>query len=411
MVEPVSSDQLAAWAGEARERWNVPGIAVGLLRDGVTLTAADGVRALGRDEAVSPEDVFRIASITKPFVATLALTLVEDGRLELDAPPLGTLTTATLRQLLSHQGGLASEWPSAVEDAGEDDEALVRLAAGEPPALPFPPGELFSYSNVGFWLVGAAIARVSGTTFEHAMHDRVLQPLGLAATGFEAEQPAVAGHLQVAPGADEHELADLDYPRVRRPSGGLWSSVGDLLRFAGHQFRLRELQQPLVAAPGYEVGLGWFLTQRGGRATVEHPGSAAGYESLLVLVPSERVAFAALTNSTRGAAAIGDLLERLGLSGPVLDDFPLAAHELAAFAGRYEGRGVRFDFTPEDGRLRLDYRERDPFRREWDAYPPVRLRPVGEREFEVVDGEWHGRRLGFPRDDAVSFGIVAQRVR
>ena len=410
MVEPVSSDQLAAWAGEARERWNVPGIAVGLLRDTVTVTAADGVRELGHGEAVSPEDVFRIASITKPFVATLALRLAENGLLELDAPPPGTRTSATLRQLLSHQGGLASEWPSALEDIGDDDEALVRLASGEPPALPFPPGELFSYSNVGFWLVGAAIATVSGMTFERVMHAHVLQPLGLAATGFEPEQP-VSGHVQVAPGGDEHRLADLDYPRVRRPSGGLWSCVGDLLRFAGHQFELRELQQPLVAAPGYEVGLAWFLTERGGRAAVEHPGSAAGYQSLLVLVPSERVAFAALTNSTRGAAAITDVLERLGLSSPVPEDFPLGTNELAALAGRYESPGVRLDFTPEDGHLRLEYSERDPFRRKWDAYPPVRLRPVGEREFELVDGERQGQRLGFLRDDVVSFGIVAQRVR
>ena len=61
--------------------------------------------------------------------------------------------------------------------------------------------------------------------------------------------------------------------------------------------------------------------------------------------------------------------------------------------------------------LLLAYSEKDPFLREWAEYPPVRLRPVADREFELVDGEWRKQHLGFPRDDVVSFGIVAQRVR
>lgn len=395
MVKPVSSEELAAWAGEARERWNVPAIAVGLLHDGVTVTAADGA---------APHDVFRIASITKPFVATVAHEL-----LDLDAPPPGTRVSATVRQLLSHQGGLACEWPGPLEEFGGDDDALLRLAEGEPRFLPFAPGELFSYSNVGFWLVGAAIARATRTTFEETMRTLVLEPLGLKATGFEAQSP-VPGYVQVAPGADEHRRFDGGYPRVRRPSGGLWSSVGDLLRFAESQFDRRDLQRPLISGPGFEHGLGWFLRERDGRRSVEHPGSAAGYQSLLVLVPKQRVAFAALTNSTRGVAAITDLLDRLGLSTPSPEDFPLAPEALAGFAGRYEAPGVRFELEPDGGGLRLEYSEKDPFRRRWDAYPPARLRPVGEREFEFVDGEWRGQRLGFPRDDVVSFGIVAQRV-
>jgi CubicO group peptidase (beta-lactamase class C family) len=417
-MEPVSSDQLATWAGEARERWSVPGIAVGLLRDGVAVTAADGVRELGRDEAVRPDDVFRIASISKPFLATLAMTLVQDGLLELDAPPPGTRTDATLRQLLSHQGALACEWPSPIDAFGTDDDALLRLAEGEPRRLPFAPGELFSYSNVGFWLVGAATARACGTSFEEAMRRRVLEPLGLESTGYEAKRP-VPGHDQVEPGGDEHRPVEHDYPRVRRPSGGLWSSVDDLLRFAAHQLggpgpltpaSLQELQRPLVAGPGFEHGLGWSLTQRVGGLSVEHGGSAAGYQSLLILAPNARLAFAALTNSSRGRAAINDLLDRLGLSSPVPDDFPLEPEALGAFTGTFEGPGVRIEVVPEGRHLRFAYSEGDPFSRKWLAYPPVRARPVEAREFELVEGEWQGERLGFPRDDVVCFGVVAQRV-
>jgi CubicO group peptidase (beta-lactamase class C family) len=417
-MEPISSDQLAAWAGEARERWNVPGIAVGLLLDGVSLTAVDGVRELGRGEPVSPHDVFRIASISKPFAATLAMTLVQDGLLELDEPPAGARTEATLGQLLSHQGGLACEWPSPIDAFGTDDDALLRLAEEEPPRLPFEPGELFSYSNVGFWLVGGAIARACRTTFEDAIRDRVLEPLGLESTRYDPEHP-VPGHDQTVPGGDEHTPVEHNYPRVRRPSGGLWSTVDDLLRFAGHHLggpgpltpaSVQELRRPVVSAPGFEQGLGWSLQDRAGRTSAEHAGSAAGYESLLLLVPSERLAFAALTNSSRGSAAIRDVLDRIGLAPRVPEEFPLEPEELGAFAGGYDGAGVRIEIAPEGRHLRVAYSEGDPFSRKWHEYPPVLARPIGAREFELVEGEWQGRRFGFPRDDVVSFGIVAQRI-
>lgn len=418
-MEPVSSDQLATWAGEARERWSVPGIAVGLLRDGVAVTAADGVRELGRDEAVGPDDVFRIASISKPFLATLAMTLVQDGLLELDEPPQGTRTDATLRQLLSHQGALACEWPGELEAFGDGDDALLRLAEEEPSVLPYiAAGEVFSYSNASYWLVGAAIGKACGTSFEDAMRARVLEPLGLDSTGYEAKDP-VTGHRQVEPGADEHKPVADNYPRVRRPSGGLWSSVDELLRFAAHHLggpgpltpaSLQELQLPVVSGPGFDQTPAWSVIDREGGRSFEHGGSAAGYESLLLLVPGEQVAFAALTNSSRGRAAVNDVLGSLGLSQPVPEDFSLKPGELGAFAGRYEAPGVRIEIAPEDRNLRFAYSEGDPFSREWHEYPPVQARPIGEREFELIEGEWQGARLGFPRDDVVSFGVAARRV-
>jgi CubicO group peptidase (beta-lactamase class C family) len=247
----------------------------------------------------------------------------------------------------------------------------------------------------------------------------VLEPVGLDTTDFEVERP-VPGHNQVVPGGDEHRRAEGSYPRARRPSGGLWSSVGDLLRFAAHHLggpgplgaaSVQELQRPVVAGPGFQHGLGWFLRERGGGSSVEHPGSVAGYQSLLLLLPGEGLAFAALTNSSRGGAAIRDLLDRLGVSPPVVDDFPLEPEELAAFAGRYEAPGVRVELAPDGRHLRLQYSEGDPLSREWRTYPAVRLRSVREREFELAEGEWQGQRLGFPRDDVVSFGVAAHRVR
>jgi CubicO group peptidase (beta-lactamase class C family) len=378
--------------------------------------AADGVCELGREQQVTPETTFRIASITKPFTATLALSLAQDGLLALDEPPASSRVEATIRQLLSHQGGLACEWPPALEELGKGDDGLQRIAEEEPPRLPIGPGELFSYCNVGFWLVGAAVARASGLTFQAAMGARVLEPLELKATDFEPRQPT-RGHQQAEPGSDEHVVVDHPYPQTRTPSGGLWSNVQDLLRFAAHHLggpgplsreSIQEMQQPQIAAPGGSYGMGWFLRQSGGRRIVEHPGSVAGFESLLLLVPDERFGFAALSNSSRGSAAIRDLLERLGL-GSTGPDFPLDPEQLAAFGGTYSGDGIEVEVTPEDGRLSVAVTTFDPLSGENVAYPPVLARPVSEREFEVVDAEWRGERLTFPRDGFVCVGVLAAR--
>jgi CubicO group peptidase (beta-lactamase class C family) len=416
-MQGVSADQLSQVTAEARRRWHVPGIAVGLLQDGAAVFAADGVADLGRREPVTPETPFRIASITKPFVATLAMTLVQDGLLALDEQPPAARTEASVRQLLSHQGGLAIEWPVEFDDA-DDDEALLRLAAREPERLPVGPGELFSYCNTGYWLVGAAIARTSGSTFEQAMDERVLRPLGLAATTFEVTNRA-HGHEQVEPGGDEHYPVEDSYPRVRRPSGGLWSTVGDLLSFAAHHLghpgplterTAAEMRRPLIAVPGGSYGLGWFLFDRQGAATVEHTGSAAGYQSLLVLVPESRLAFAGLTNSSRGSAAIRDVLEGIGLRRTSPPRVDLPAEELDRLVGRYEGQGVRIDVARAGGELELRLAELNPFTNAVVELPPLRAHAVGEREFEVTTGEWAGDRFDFPRPGFVRTYVLAQRV-
>ena len=397
-MERVSPEQLAEFAAGARKRWNVPGLVVGMLRDGEIVLAADGQRELGRPEPVTPDTVFRIASITKPFTATLAMTLVQDGLLALDEPPPGTHIDATVRQLLSHQGGLAAEWPEPLDDSG-----LLELTEGEPERLPVAAGELFSYCNSGFWFVAAGIARKLGTSFEDAMRARVIGPLGLASTGFEADDPA-RGHEQVEPGADEHAPAETWYPPGRTASGGLWSSVPDLLRFAEQHLgkpgpltasSVADMQRVCSRGPGFGYGLGWFLRRRQGHDAVEHPGSVLGFQSLLTLVPEERVAFASLTNSSRGYAAIRDLLREIGLG----DDEPptVESADLARFAGRYRGQESVIELTPEDGVLRVERTEIDPFSREAMVLPTVRARPIGESQFEIVDGEWRGERFDFPR--------------
>ncbi|HEY5057430.1 MAG TPA: serine hydrolase domain-containing protein, partial [Gaiellaceae bacterium] len=228
---------------EARARTGVPGVAAGLLAAGETSFAADGVLELGSAAPVRPETPFRIASISKPFTASLALTCL---------PP-----DERLRALLSHTAGLRCE----------SDRPLPEGAEG-----------LFSYSNAGYWAAGDACVQACGLPFDEAMRARILEPLGLAATGYAEPAAPARGHLQE--GATGQRAWPHDaYPPGRRPSGGLWSTAGDLLRFAAHHLggpgpltdeARAAMRQPQSQALGAGYGLGWWSRNAGGRPALDH---------------------------------------------------------------------------------------------------------------------------------------------
>ena len=369
--------ELADVVRDARARTGVPGVAAGLLADGAVALAADGVLEQGRPAAVRPETPFRLASISKPFTASLALAcLSPDER---------------LLRLLSHTAGLRPEV----------DAPLPTEAEG-----------LFSYSNVGYWQVGAACAAACGSPFEQAMRTRVLEPLGLGATGYDEPAEPARGHVQEGETGHRPVAEDM-YPAARRASGGLWSTVGDLLAFAAHQLggpgplpaEAREaMVEPQSQALGAGYALGWWVREAGGRRTLDHEGSAAGYQSLLLLFPDEGLALAVLTNSWRGSGLIRRVVEDLGL-GPVTP--PLAAAvERASVAGRYHLDGTEAVVTATGDGLLVEETEIDPATGApvSRSYP---AQPLADGLFGFARGTLLSHRLDFPRPGIGRIGWVA----
>jgi CubicO group peptidase (beta-lactamase class C family) len=374
---------------DARARTGVPGVAAAALVDGHVVTVADGVLELGRDEPVRPDTPFRIASISKPFTASLALAC-----LPLDAQ---------LRAWLSHTSGLRSER-----------------------AEPLPPGAegLFSYSNAGYWAAGASAAQASGTTFEAAMRERILEPLRLAATGYDEPEAPARGHVQ----EDEtgHRAVPRDaYEAARRPSGGLWSTVSDLLRFARHHLGgsgpLREeilaaMREPQSRALGAGYGLGWWVRDAGGRLALDHEGSVAGYQSILLLVPEERFALAVLTNSWRGSGLVRQVVEQLGLAAgpprrlPGVRPRDAAGRELATHdvSGRYalDDAEATVENAPSD-ELLVEESETDPVTGTRIAGPRLRAKPLGGGVYGYAGGGLMSHRLDFPRRGIGRIGWLA----
>ncbi len=274
MASAIPQGRLGEIVRNARSRTGVPAVAAGLLVDGSAELVADG--------PVGVDTPFRIASITKWFTASLASAC-------------GTLDDE-MRRLLSHTAGLQPEV----------SEPLPESCQG-----------LWSYANSGYWAAGERVAEATGTSFAEAMRDRILEPSGLNATSFDEPDGAARGHVQ-AGATGQRPVESPPYPTSRYASGGLWSTVGDLLRFAEYQFDdPHGLQEPQAEALCAEYCLGcWRRELDGGRVAFDHEGSVAGFQSLLLLVPEERVALAVLTNSWRGSGAIRRVVRDLGLNPP-----------------------------------------------------------------------------------------------
>jgi CubicO group peptidase (beta-lactamase class C family) len=372
---------------------------------------------------------FRIASISKVFTATLAMTLVDDGLLDLDTPvvtylPELELSDAdareqiTMRQLLSHTSGLYGDYSA---DFGLGDDAMMR-ALSIFATLPQQtrPGEIWAYCNSGFQLAGTVIARILDSTFDAAMEERVFEPAGLTTTCFAAHDtfgwPAAMGHIQTGPDSDEHVVTGQYYPRNRRPAGGVISTATDLLRFARLHMNggeidgrrvlsadaAQEMQTPQVRGGDWKNswGVGWNIDPIDGVTTIGHNGSISGFESLLRIIPEQQTAFVVLTNSGRGSAAYPAIDEWLlehvcGLHAAPPETTTLPHAERAKLAGRYARPGYEITVNATDDGLRIDYTAPHPLSGESVPYPSLELAPVSATEFLVRNGPHANGRIEF----------------
>ncbi|HEU5361973.1 MAG TPA: serine hydrolase domain-containing protein [Gaiellaceae bacterium] len=364
---------------EAAERWQVPALAVGTWLDGVVTTHAVGCE---------PGTRFRIASVTKPLTALLAVE-----SLDLDATTGVWPAEVRVRHLLSHLSGFDCELPVRDLSRFGDGDGALGAAVGQLAAVRRFVGvdDLWSYANTGYWLAGWLASERADTTYEDAIASRVLRPLGLEATSFD--EPELAG---TGP-----EAGDGPYPRARRPSGGLVSNVDDLLR-AGRGLLDRPSFVRMAVAHGKPnggvYGLGLFGQRVAGVDVWGHSGSYGGFQSSFLVVPRRGAAFAGLTNASNGAKALYEIedaffLEAVGSARPATPFVELPREAVAPFAGRYANSDESYDVrTAPDGIV---------VTAEGDD---VHLRPIGPRLFQVPDGPYVRERIAFPREGLARLG-------
>ena len=224
--------------------WTIWSAGVGVLFEGRELFAAHGVATAANPVEIDERTLFHIASATKSFTATVLMRLVADGRVELEAPvrkyvPELKLAAeahaarVTVRNLLDHTGGL--EWNLVGTDHGDGSLATF---VGKLEALPLlgEPGARASYSQAGYNLLGRVIEKVTGLSYEQAVADLVLTPLGLTNTVFDLDDVMVrkfaVGHNRDADGVLHTATPWKSYPagtHGNNPGGGAVSCAEDLL--------------------------------------------------------------------------------------------------------------------------------------------------------------------------------------
>jgi CubicO group peptidase (beta-lactamase class C family) len=356
----------------------IPGAAVGVLHNGQVLTAGLGVTSLPNPLAVTPTTLFQIGSITKTFVGTALMLLVERGALDLDAPLRTYLpelrlsdpdaqARATTRHLLTHTGGWLGDY---FDDLGAGDDALQRMVEERMPTLPqeLPLGTTLSYNNAGFYLAGRLIERLTGQTFEAALNNLVIAPLGLADSLFFPGDVMLrrfaVGHIVYPTGpavADPWPLA-----RAAHAAGGIASTVGDLLTYAqahmpGGQLlseaSRHAMQMPFVPAISIldSVGITWFIRDVAGTRLLYHGGGTNGQSAGFWIVPERGFALATLTNASSGPMfnrlmMLQALRDFLDIEDRDPESITVAPERLAACVGHYTSNlgDTRIEST-EDG--------------------------------------------------------------
>ncbi|MFE7230257.1 serine hydrolase domain-containing protein [Streptomyces sp. NPDC002405] len=304
----------------AQTEGRVPSLVAAVARDGRTVW--HGARTSVDGHAPDQNTQYRIGSITKTFTAVLVLRLRDEGLLDLGDPlekhlPGTGVGEATVADLLAHTGGLAAESPAPwwERSPGSLRPELADVLGEEP--LRHPVGRRFHYSNPGYTLLGALVEELRGAPWEEVLRREVLEPLGLHRTSARPEAPHAQGWA-VHPWADALMPEPVEDLGRMAPAGQLWSTTGDLARFAVFLVQgddgvlsaesLREMRTPAAppeaadVASGYAYGLGLEARRWGERLLVGHSGSLPGFLASLTIGVEDDVAAVVLANCTSGPA-------------------------------------------------------------------------------------------------------------
>jgi CubicO group peptidase (beta-lactamase class C family) len=401
------------------DRHSVPGAALGILRlqpdqQDELVEVAYGV--LNKDTGVSatPDSLFQIGSITKVWTATVALQLVDEGALDLDAPILEVLPDlrlgdldatrrVTLRHLLTHTSGIDGD---LFFDTGRGDDCLERFVAKlDEAAQTHPVGASWSYCNTGFTLAGRVIEHLTGAIWDTAMRERLFDPLGLTHTNTLPEEAllfrAAVGHVGEDVG-DPYRAPAWVLPRSTGPAGLINATVGDVLAFARLHLTgglapdgtrlVREETVATMAEKHVELpdrytfgdswGLGWIRYSWDGRALIGHDGSTIGQAAFLRVCPAERLGVVLLTNGGNTRDLYEDLyreifaeLADIAMPRPLEPPAEPVSVDVTPFIGTYERTGTRLEVFVGGG---------EPTLRVTATGPLAALLPEPTKEFRLV---------------------------
>jgi CubicO group peptidase (beta-lactamase class C family) len=374
VFQSAAADRVDDYLKRRMAREHIPGLSLVVIRHGRIVKAKGyGLASLELGVPARPDTVYDLASTTKPFVATAILLLAQDGKLTLD-DRVGTFVESvpeswqaiTIRHLLSHTSGIKDYLSDLRRDFPHDTppEQIVTAAMEAP--LNFPPGEKWSYSNTGYVLLGMIVQKVSGKSYDVLLQERVLDPLGMAATRRSTPDGVVprraSGYLWY--GGAFHNGDFLKYLMANHGDRGLLSTALDLAKWDADLSSNRILPPaatkamwtPVIRFDGgytypFSYGLGWFIKTINGHRQLSHPGGAPGTGAILSRYPDDDVTVILLSNGGRAFMQALDLgVARHYIPGlSAVRMVKLRPAQLDACSGYYNAYGSQLLKVVRDG--------------------------------------------------------------
>ena len=326
----------------ARKEFEVPGIAVAIVKDGnVVLAKGYGVRKLGEPAPVTPHSLFRIASNTKAFTAAALAMLVDEGKLRWDDAVIQHMPgfqmydpyvtrELTVRDLLVHRSGLGLGAGDLMFFPPSDlsREEIIRRLRFVKPATSF--RSRYAYDNLLYLVAGQLIPAVTGKSWDDFVKERIFTPLGMTSTNASTQALKAASDVAIPHAKAGGKLEPLPHEDVdnNAPAGAINSCVADLAKWVTVQLNrgdmgssrlfseaqskemwsaqtIMPISDPPSGAPAAlaalrpnfsAYGLGWGLSDYRGKKIVSHTGGLAGYVSRVTMVPDLKLGVVVLTN-------------------------------------------------------------------------------------------------------------------
>jgi len=309
----------------------VPSASIVVVKDGrIVYVQTYGEARLEPRTAVKPSMRYGIGSISKQFTAVALLLLQEEGKLSLDDhvatyfPNLTRANEITIRQLLTHTSGYQDDWPQDYVMPAmlkpTTAEKIMETWARKP--LDFEPGTRWQYSNTGFTIAGAILAKVTGRPYFDFLRDHIFTPLDMTSVvdfdqhGLTENDPV--GYMRY--GLGPARVAPIEAPGWMYAAGEVAMTAEDLAKWdialierkvmSPAAYKQFETETVLSTGVGTQYGLGIVVRSESGRRLLTHGGEVSGFTATNTVYPDDRVAVVVLTNQD-AASASGDIAKKL----------------------------------------------------------------------------------------------------
>lgn len=377
-------------------RTGSPGVAALIVKDGrILFEKGYGMANLEYDIPITPTTVFDLASVSKQFTGFAISTLIQEGKISPDddihkylpeVPQFGK--TITIRNLIHHTSGLR-DWPATLHAAGwRWDESFsyedIMRMVKQQRELDFEPGSQYSYSNTGYNLLAAIVAKVSGTPFPEWIDAHIFKPLNMRASLVQSDYSMVISHVASSYYANDNKYFKSNDALTALGSSSIFSTAEDLAKWVIYFQQALEQKDPVYLRmietdtlnnkQKIDYAYGLQVSRRNGITNIAHDGGWAGFRTTISNFPDQKLAVILLSNdgnfdvySNTNAIAKLFLNDKIA-SGPKREDLSKLPNVtvdtllLKKYVGSYQlGVGWYVTFTLENGRIMVQANGEDKF--------------------------------------------------